>query len=114
MSFPTIVYRCPGPHYGPSGKTYESKGIVDGAALADALADGWYETMPEAVAGPGPLLVEVLEGNEVSAATALESLSDDDAPTRAELEQQAASLGVRFDGRTGDSLLAERIAKAMA
>jgi hypothetical protein len=39
---------------------------------------------------------------------------DDDAPpTRAELEQKAAELGVKFDGRTTDGALLRRINAAM-
>ena len=38
---------------------------------------------------------------------------DDAPPTRAELEQQATLLGVKFDGRTTDKRLLERINEAM-
>lgn len=38
----------------------------------------------------------------------------DDAPvTRAELEAKATELGIKFDGRTTDAKLAERIADAL-
>tara|TARA_R110000868_G_scaffold179268_2_gene419230 strand:+ start:208 stop:489 length:282 start_codon:yes stop_codon:yes gene_type:complete len=38
---------------------------------------------------------------------------DDAAPTRAELEAKAKELGIRFDGRTGDNALLQRINEAM-
>ena len=96
MSFPTLVYRVPGPFAGPYGKTYNNLGINDAAALVAALAGGWHKTLPEAC-GIAP---------EVPA--------DDAPPTRAELEEQATSLGIRFDGRTSDSKLARMIDVAIA
>ncbi len=95
MNFPALVYRTPGPHHGPLGKTYDSKGVNDAGALAAALADGWHKTMPEACG----IVAEVP--------------ADDAPPTRAELEEQATSLGLRFDGRTPDARLARLIADAM-
>jgi hypothetical protein len=46
--FPTIVYKTPGPHAGPPGKTYASKGVKTAAELAEALKAGWHRTLPEA------------------------------------------------------------------
>ena len=40
-------------------------------------------------------------------------MSDDAPPTRAELEQKAAELGIKFDGRWGDKRLGEAIAAAL-
>lgn len=59
----------------------------------------------------------ILSAGEVSALTAPISeapVPDDDAPpTRAELEQKARELGVKFDGRTTDGALLRRINAAM-
>ena len=87
MSFPTMVYRCPGLHPGPFGKSYNTLGVDDEAALAAAIADGWHKTLPEACG----VVADVP--------------ADDAPPTRAELEEQATSLGIRFDGRTPDARL---------
>lgn len=38
-----------------------------------------------------------------------ESVNDDAAPTRAELEAKATELGIRFDGRTKDKKLGQLI-----
>lgn len=59
----------------------------------------------------------ILSAEEVSApATPISEapVPDDDAPpTRAELEQKARELGVKFDGRTSDGTLLRRINAAM-
>ena len=39
--------------------------------------------------------------------------ADDDPPTRAELEEQAAKLGIKVDGRWSDKRLTQAIADAM-
>ena len=39
-----IFYKCPGPHRGPNGKTF-------GYVSAEECPDGYFETLPEAVAG---------------------------------------------------------------
>jgi len=94
MSFPTIVYKCPGDHH-CAGGTYSYKGAEDSVALGKLLAEGWFATLPEAIDG--------------KAAEA----EDNAAPTRAELEAKAAELGIAFDGRTTDKRLGEKIAAAL-
>lgn len=93
MSFPTIVYKCPGDHFAQTG-TYSYRGAADKDALDVLLSDGWSLTLGEAM-GDKPDVV------------------DDAAPTRSELEQKANELGLKFDGRTTDSKLAERIVEAL-
>lgn len=55
-----------------------------------ALADGWFLTVPEALAGKA---------------------DDNSAPTREELELKATELGIKFDGRTSDAKLGKLIAE---
>ncbi len=66
---------------------------------------------------PQKPLQPLLSAEEVSALIApisQASVPDDDAPpTRAELEQKARELGVKFDGRTTDGALLRRINAAM-
>ena len=95
MSFPTIVYKCPGPH-ACTGSTYAYLGAADEAELDRALSSGWFRTLPEAMAGDH------------------EELPDNSAPTREELEAKAAELGIKFDGRTTDKSLAEKIEFAIS
>lgn len=92
-----IMYRCPGElRHITRGFLYDQREFADAAA---AKADGWAETLEEA-AGLVPLSVEP----EAPA---------DAPPTRAELEQKAAELGIKFDGRTGDKRLAALIAEKL-
>ena len=87
MSFPTIVYKNPGAHPGPDGTSYDYKGVGDAKALAVALGEGW----------------------RVSLAVVSDVPADDAPPTRAELEEQATALGLKFDGRTPDARLSRLI-----
>lgn len=90
MDFPTLVYKAPGTHQ-RAGGTYSYLGIDDDASLKSALTSGWFRTLPEAIAGEHDLPV------------------DESAPTREELEAKAIDLGIKFDGRTSDKSLGEKI-----
>ena len=98
MEFPTLVYRCPGNHQRPGG-TYSYRQVSDDAGLTSALAEGWFATLPEAIIGK-------------SVATE-EEVQDDAPPTREELEAKATELQIKFDGRTSDKALRDRIAAAL-
>ncbi|MCY1433039.1 hypothetical protein D9M71_490580 [compost metagenome] len=95
MIYPTIVYKCPGNHQCHGG-TYDLLGIGDDIELSMALSSGWFLTLPEAIAGVA---------NEVE---------DISAPTREEMAIKAVELGIKFDGRTTDKALAEKIEAALA
>jgi hypothetical protein len=95
MSFPTIVYKCPGAHQREGG-TYDYQGVADEDVLTRALSDGWFITLPEAVEGK----------------TA--EIADPSMPIRQELESKANELGIKFDGRTTDKSLADKIEIALA
>lgn len=51
---PTILYKAPGAHRGPSGdtgpSTYDWKEIKTKSALEGHLKAGWSATLPEAIA----------------------------------------------------------------
>ena len=117
--FPTSVYRCPGPHYGPPGTTYESRGVADEEALAARLAEGWHATLPaaaEAFLNPPAPVAEIVEPVPVAPAEPVPVPvipADDEPPTRAELEQKARELGIRFDGRTTDRRLLKLITEKL-
>lgn len=95
MSFPTIVYKCPGDHH-RAGGTYSYRGAEDVEALSALVAEGWFLTLPEAIEGKAA------------------ETDDNSAPTRKELEAKAAELGIKFDGRTTDKSLGEKIELAIA
>lgn len=136
--YPFFVYRSPGPHRAHLGASYEYKAVNDADELVAALEKGWFRTADEAVATAGQdaythglnkrQLAKVLKDKPwvralppvpapvpAPAVVAAPAVVPDDnaAPTRAEIEEQATLLGIKFDGRTTDKRLLERIAEAM-
>ena len=106
-SFPTILYKTPGPHKKPRGGTYKTTGAADKAEFDELLKKGWFPSYEEAAAGK-------IAGKIIEAAEAFEDAVDEvSAPTRDELETKAKELGVSFNARTSDKKLAERIAEAL-
>lgn len=47
--FPTLLYRTPGPHSAGGTKTYDFAPAADEGAAAALIADGWHETLPDAL-----------------------------------------------------------------
>lgn len=81
--------------------------MVDGEAFTTALAhdaeheqsmsaDGWHVS---------PDAAKIAEAKPED--------GDEASPTRAELEQKATELKIKFDGRTSDEKLAAKIAEAL-
>ena len=106
MSFPTLVYRCPGPHWGPPGTTYQSNGVSDQAALDKALGEGWHASLSEAVdvfLNPAPARVAIVS----------EPLEDNAPPTRDEMMAKAAEINLTVDKRWSDKTLANKIIEAL-
>lgn len=111
--FPTIVYRCPGPHWGPPGTTYQSIGVADQSAFDKALADGWFATLPgavEAFLSPASARVAVVSEPVVAEPVAVE---DNAPPTRDEMLTKAAEIGLTVDKRWSDKTLANKIIEAL-
>lgn len=102
--FPTILYRVPGPHVAPRG-TYDFIGVEDQGALDAALAAGWHETLAGAMSPVAKVLQEIAEAGD--------AIDDMSPATRDEMEQKARELGVPFNARTKDDVLAGRIAEAL-
>lgn len=99
QQYPTIAYKSGGTHDGPNGQKYSYLGCDDEAALRAALDAGYCIALTEACG----LATPVLEDEP----------KDDGAPTRAELEQKAGELGLKFDGRTSDTKLLAEITAAI-
>ena len=100
--FPALVYRCPGPHPGPHGKTYDTRPVATAEALAAALRDGWHWSLDDVARGlPAP---EPLE-----APPAQPSLANE----RALLVVQAERLGIDVDGRWSERRLRQEIDAAV-
>lgn len=102
LSLPATLYRVPGAHSGP-GFTYNYAGASTQAEYDALKAAGWCDSLPEALK---PASVE-------PAASEPDVPADDAPPTRAELEAKANEIGVKFDGRTSDALLLNRINAAL-
>jgi hypothetical protein len=92
-----MVYRCPGPH-SRKGGTYDTKGVNSKEEHEAALKDGWFRSLPEAIEGKSAVV-------DVPA--------DAKPPTRAELEQKANELNIKFDKKTLDADLTKKIEEAM-
>jgi len=108
MHFPAPLYRTPGPYRkGKGKKTYKVCGAKDQAHYDALLANGWFPSYEEAVAGKRA--EEIIEAAEAFD----EAVDEVSGPTREELEQKAEELGVGFNKRTSDRKLAERIAEAL-
>jgi hypothetical protein len=92
-----MVYQCPGP-YSRAGGTYNTKGVNSKAEHEAARKEGWFDTMPEAIAGKSAVV-------DVPA--------DNKPPTRAELEHKAKELNIKFDKKVTDKDLADKITAAL-
>ena len=96
--FPALVYRCPGPHAGPHGKTYDTRSVASPDALAEALRDDWHWSLDDAARG----------------LVAQPELAPEAAPdTRADLVAEAERLGIDVDGRWSEKRLRHEIDAAV-
>lgn len=102
--FPTILYKVPGPHRFPGFGGYDSIACADAAEFEKLKKDGWYLDRNDAVKAlsASKAIDEVKEAKE-----AVET-ADRDA-----MEAKAKELGVSFNARTKDEVLAKRIAEAV-
>lgn len=102
MIYPRFVFKNGGPIQ-RAGGSYDSVLVADEEAHAAKLADGWFDSIPDAI-----------EGKVKEPEPKVPAVDPDDAPpTRAELEAKAAELGLKFHHKTGDAKLAELIKQAL-
>lgn len=106
MDFPRLLYRCPGPH-SKRGHTYATRGCNDIAEFKHFSDQGWFASFEEAIVGNH--MADVIEAVEAADA-AIDEITP---PTREEMEQKAKELGLSFNSRTSDKVLAQRIADAV-
>ena len=97
MEFPRSLFKSPGDQW-VGGGSFAIEHVEDLAQYHAAKRAGWFDSVPEALDA---------WRNGVAA-------SDDAPPTRAEMEEMARSLGIKFDGRTTDAALLRRIEVAKA
>lgn len=113
--YPRMLYKAGGPEE-INGRRFSTL-IVNSQDEQDAAQeDGWHLTTTEASA-PKVETKTYSDGTTVTGAAPLpdqspeqQDASDNAPPTRAELEQKAKELGIKFDGRTSDKKLGELIA----
>lgn len=106
MEFPTFLYRCPGPHFGPSGTTYGTLDVASQKELDAALRDGWHLALHDAV--------QSHIGTSEPVHHPVEDESEDDSPpTRDEMLEQAEKLGIKVDRRWSDDTLMDKINAVM-
>ena len=94
MQFPRLVYK--------SADKYQL--AADLETFDSLVSAGWFATVPDAIAGKTAPAVATPEPD-------LGPVDEVSAPTRAELEQRATELGIKFDGRNSDKKLADLIAQ---
>jgi hypothetical protein len=113
--------------------------VVDESAFAEKVAAGWSETLDEAYekAGGGFVKPKVAGWRKVKKAKKAkkpsrpldginhrliaketpvehpETITDDSPVTREELEAKATAIGLKFDGRTTDRVLLQRIQESI-
>lgn len=100
MEFPRSLFKSPGDQW-VGGGSFAIEHVEDLAQYHAAKKAGWFDSVPEALAA-------------WKASLAAPVVADDAPPTRAEMEQQAKTLGIKFDGRTTDAALLRRIESAGA
>jgi hypothetical protein len=111
--YPCHVYCSPGPYQtATKAPTWGCKTVNDAAEHHAALCDGWHDTMQSAIESAGNAKPS-RRANVSSPMPSVNVEQDNSAPTRAEMETKAAELGIKFDGRTGDKRLLERINEAL-
>lgn len=115
MNYPTLVYR----RWRGERKVMcdaEYKGVYSAEEHLAARADGWFDSVPEALAPPQqpdasraepqePPEPEILRQTAAQVFELQEAPPDDAPPTRAELEEMAKELGIKVDGRWSDARL---------
>lgn len=108
MQFPAIVYKSPGKHLCRYG-TFDYVGVKTQAEFDARINSGWHPTQAAAFASKEQKTRPPAE----SQSAPIMQVADDAPPSRAELEQKATELGLKFDGRTTDKKLFERIEEAL-
>ena len=96
MQFPRLVYK--------SADKYQLAADIE--AFDSLVSAGWFATVPDAIAGKTAPAVATPEPD-------LGPVDEVTAPTRAEMEQKATELGLKFDGRTSEAKLMRLIDEAL-
>ena len=115
MEFPRMVYRVGGPHALEAG-AFDIKLVQDDDDLQASRLDGWHLDQYAAKAAEAEAAAaETARAQAQAEQEAAAKLADDTAPpTRDELEQMAAKLGLPFGPRVSDKKLRAMVDAATA
>jgi hypothetical protein len=113
-----LVYKVPGPHHGPCGKTYEYRAVKSKEEFKAALKEGWFGTIMEAVGE------EATKADDPSTPDVNEAYKEgkglrgffgkEKSEERIELEKQASELGLEYHPKLGDKKLKQLIDEKLA
>ena len=95
MNYPRTLYRKP-----KDGRIHLALLVHSEAEHQAAKANGWKES--------------VLAADEVSESVPGDPIDEFSPPTRDEIESKARELGIRFNKRTSDEALLDRIESALS
>jgi len=114
MKFPVHVYKCPGSTFSTKGVTYNLKAVYSATELDTAHSEGWAMSLDEAAKKVRVRdLTPHRKHRKIIVEMPVEESANDAAPTRAEMEVKADELGIKYDGRTSDRKLLDRISEAL-
>lgn len=102
MEFPRLMFRSPGPEQCQGG-SYSHKLVHDEEQFSEGLKDGFYGTLPEALA-PAPVIISVK----------LAEPDDNAPPTSDELRAKAKELGLVFKRNATDDEIGKLISAKLA
>lgn len=122
MSFPTFVYRSPGPYVDPaSSGAYRYEVVNDADEMAARLKDGWFKTYEEAIDAAGDIAFTwgrkprkvVKRKKPAPVAQSAPAPVDNSPATRDEMLEQAEKIGLKVDKRWSDDTLMQKITEHM-
>lgn len=129
MQFPCFVYRSPGTLRHSSGASYKIESAQTEAEYLDWLKQGWHGSLRDAIGHAGDAAfinhLSKAQAKRVQALKPWDKLKPEPVkpvepepvpesmPSRQEIEQQATLMGIKFDGRTTDKRLLDRINAVM-
>lgn len=104
MDFPRLMFRSPGPEQCQGG-SFAHKLVRDEVEFNAGLQDGFYGTLPEALA-PAPVIITAKLAEPV--------LDDNAPPTSEELRAKAKELGLVFKRNATDEEIGKLITAKLA
>lgn len=114
MKFPIHVYKCPGSTFSTKGVTYNLKAVYSATELDRAHSEGWAMSLDEAARNVRVRdLTPHRKYRKIIVEVSVDDSANDAPPTRQEMEVKADELGIKYDGRTSDKRLLERISEAL-